>query len=1058
MLYYCYFEGGYNMSGFKTKARTVELLGRKQIRDSVTALAELMKNSYDADAPWLRVEFSTMETDQHVVIADSGLGMSQNDIESKWLVLGTNSKTKRTNKTSPSGRPLMGAKGIGRLASATLGCQLWMFTKTEKSLWNIVFINWDIFENPYISIEDVNVPTKFGIPGQELLLRFDSIIAEMLAEQRANLEHPGWRPENDVDNIVSPLLDRLLNDLSKASINKKTVEKYLASFNSGTVLYIDQLHDDWNRYISPISSEARRNDVMLEKMYNRFASFISTFKHTVTEGLPFDLEVYIDGNLWEEDYDFTEDDYNYFDIKVSGEIKHGVFTGQLVAPNADSSLLQKCNTDLARGISVTAGISDWENVDCGEFKIKFCHLEGTSGRSSLSKDDYSRITRKLETTCGICVYRDGVRVLPYGEPENDFLNIEERRSKKASRYIFSHRNIFGRIDINTENNPMLEDKSSREGLIENAYYFYFVHTIENLLTILAIDYLSDVRADSLGIQQSYVSQNVELAEAARIRKEFEQREKVQANELIKDAITWCREIVVSYDDLYNVINSFCTSNINICKKSSLNDGYDALTTIFDRIVGEKEEIIYRIEAYQSREFIIPSHLERYFSESLLGDIAEKNRGIQVNCERLTSLVEDSFDQVSFVLTNLINEWIAALTELAQTEPQQIKQMLLDRLEAIIVANRASLDEIYQYSSDIRGGLLSDITTVSELLDCIRNDNAIKETIDWSEAQSLIELIAQTKSEIDSLFSSPPDIVVEKCNEIIARLTKYNSDLFTVTQKVHFNENIRLGALSKKGLAARAAISEDDEYSDEQIIGMLREENLRLSAELDVYSDLANMGLAAEIVNHEFNQLFINVNNAIRNMLPYIKDSSARYWLRQIDMGFRSISDRQNQLSPMYRSYSLKKAPVQLNTFIDEVRHFTEGELKRNQVDFVNEVSLDVVIKISKSKVFPALSNLINNSLYWVLNQQKRMILIRFDEATRTLYVEDSGAGITAANREKIFEPFVSYKPNGRGLGLTIARKVLESQGHRLEVASDSEKVLSGACFKIIFSEDALEVN
>lgn len=108
------------MSGFKTKARTVELLGRKQIRDSVTALAELMKNAYDADAPWLRVEFSTTGSNQHVVIVDTGLGMSQNDIESKWLVLGTNSKTKRANKTSPSGRPLMGAKGIGRLASATL--------------------------------------------------------------------------------------------------------------------------------------------------------------------------------------------------------------------------------------------------------------------------------------------------------------------------------------------------------------------------------------------------------------------------------------------------------------------------------------------------------------------------------------------------------------------------------------------------------------------------------------------------------------------------------------------------------------------------------------------------------------------------------------------------------------------------------------------------------------------------------------------------------------------------------------------------------------------------
>ena len=329
---------------------------------------------------------------------------------------------------------------------------------------------------------------------------------------------------------------------------------------------------------------------MLEKMYNRFASFISTFKHTVTEGLPFEVEIYIDGSLWEEDYDFTEDDYNYYDIKVSGAIKQGIFTGQLFAPNADSSLLQRCNADLATGISVTPGISNWESVDCGEFKIKFCHLEGTQGRSSLSKDDYLRITRKLQTTCGICVYRDGVRVLPYGEPENDFLSIEERRSKKASRYIFSHRNIFGRIDINTEKNPMLEDKSSREGLIENAYYFYFVHTIENLLTILAIDYLSDVRADSLGIQQSYVNRNVELAEAARIRKEFEAQEQIQANELIKQAKTWCRAAATTYKDLYDAISAFCSTNGSICQKASINDGYDVLTSTLDKIIAEKEEI------------------------------------------------------------------------------------------------------------------------------------------------------------------------------------------------------------------------------------------------------------------------------------------------------------------------------------------------------------------------------------------------------------------------------------------------------------------------------------
>jgi hypothetical protein len=402
------------MSGFKTKARAVELLGRKQIRDSVTALAELMKNAYDADAPWLRVEFNTKSEIQYVVIADKGIGMTQSDIESKWLVLGTNSKTSNKNKTSPSGRPLMGAKGIGRLASATLGKQLWMFTKSAGSLWNIVFIHWDIFENPYISIEDVQIPTRFGISSNELLIRFDAIVAEMLNEQKGNLQHPGWQIQQTDEDLVSidALLCGIKSDLENATLDKRAIVKFINALSTGTVLYIDKLHDNWNSYFAPISAEDRKNDALAEKMYNRFASFISTFKHTATTRVPFDVEIYINAEPWAADFDLTEEDYKFYDIKVDGRIRNGTFIGSLFAQNADAELLKKCNSALNAGIDVTAGISNWENIDCGEFRIKFCHLEGTFNRSSLSKDDYFRIKRKLETTCGICIYRDGVRVLP----------------------------------------------------------------------------------------------------------------------------------------------------------------------------------------------------------------------------------------------------------------------------------------------------------------------------------------------------------------------------------------------------------------------------------------------------------------------------------------------------------------------------------------------------------------------------------------------------------------------------------------------------------------------
>ena len=159
-------------------------------------------------------------------------------------------------------------------------------------------------------------------------------------------------------------------------------------------------------------------------------------------------------------------------------------------------------------------------------------------------------------------------------------------------------------------------------------------------------------------------------------------------------------------------------------------------------------------------------MKQYFSESLLAAITEKNQSIQANCKELFLLIEDSVTQTSFVLTNLIDEWISTLTELAQTKPQQIKKMLLDRLEAIIIANRNSLDDICQHSLDIRDGLLSDISPVLELLASIRNNNAVMETSDWIEAQRLIESVAQIKSEIDGLFTCSPDVVVEKSKSVM----------------------------------------------------------------------------------------------------------------------------------------------------------------------------------------------------------------------------------------------------------------------------------------------------
>lgn len=100
-------------------------------------------------------------------------------------------------------------------------------------------------------------------------------------------------------------------------------------------------------------------------------------------------------------------------------------------------------------------------------------------------------------------------MLPYGEPDNDFLELEERRSRKAGYYLFSHRNMFGRIDITSSENPYLEDKSSREGFIENQYYNYFIRTLQNLLIRISVDFLGEMNKNSFKLRQSYLAYNQE---------------------------------------------------------------------------------------------------------------------------------------------------------------------------------------------------------------------------------------------------------------------------------------------------------------------------------------------------------------------------------------------------------------------------------------------------------------------------------------------------------------------------------------------------------------------
>ena len=180
---------------FTASARTVEMLGRQQIAGIPNAISELFKNAYDAYADRVVVEYYLPE--HLLVLRDNGLGMTREDIEQKWLVLGTDSKVgNRKEDLSTIAEELgleyrntVGEKGIGRLAIGVIGPQVLLLSRAKRLRESpktvAVFVNWSLFEIPGVSLNEIVVPLREFDHG---LLPNKASVASMVDEVRQNLK------------------------------------------------------------------------------------------------------------------------------------------------------------------------------------------------------------------------------------------------------------------------------------------------------------------------------------------------------------------------------------------------------------------------------------------------------------------------------------------------------------------------------------------------------------------------------------------------------------------------------------------------------------------------------------------------------------------------------------------------------------------------------------------------------------------------------------------------------------------------------------------------------
>ncbi|MFD0998181.1 sensor histidine kinase [Ohtaekwangia kribbensis] len=114
---------------FSVDSALLRELGEKLVETVHLALVELVKNCYDADATEVEIIFTTNDNGATIIkVIDNGTGMSHTSVKDYWMRIATSNKEDRKVSTV-FGRPLTGAKGIGRFCCRRLGNRLTLITK-----------------------------------------------------------------------------------------------------------------------------------------------------------------------------------------------------------------------------------------------------------------------------------------------------------------------------------------------------------------------------------------------------------------------------------------------------------------------------------------------------------------------------------------------------------------------------------------------------------------------------------------------------------------------------------------------------------------------------------------------------------------------------------------------------------------------------------------------------------------------------------------------------------------------------------------------------------------
>lgn len=428
---------------FDITPHIVKQLGEQLVSDEITALLELIKNSYDADASYVSIEINTTgryindelfypEHKGFIIVEDDGFGMSEETIMKSWLLISYSQKRKlkEAKKTTPLGRTPLGDKGLGRLSTQRLADICEIFTNEKKEEGTHIAFNWKDFEKEE-ALREVNIQSKSIIPkkkhGTKLIL---SNLNRSEVWEGKNLE----KFKGQVSQIISPYkenrpfeiylkINGINIDLDKSNedLRDLAISRFEFKFDGSTInikgktrlsKFIGNKKEDFENYLEMDNG-------------GKFFNFLSKrHKDIVKSSDSFFIK-------FEKIFDFNKD---------LGSLE--IYNGERANPGAFNGIIDEFTYD------------NWLASDDN------------------MKDIFGKISNYREfaqNQSGIKLFRNGFAVKPFGIDGDDWLRLRDSQTTGGSYYPLRPANVIGYFAIDEGVNGELKDKTDREGLVSNPY-------------------------------------------------------------------------------------------------------------------------------------------------------------------------------------------------------------------------------------------------------------------------------------------------------------------------------------------------------------------------------------------------------------------------------------------------------------------------------------------------------------------------------------------------------------------------------------------------------------